>query len=427
MKIHTMTSLLALATVSGISVSAVAQDGTDQVTSVYERYRPDFTAPGARSGSFLFNPTIEASGKFDSNIFAQRAPDEVDDFIWQVKPGFRLVSDWNRNFFSLYADADIAKYSDNGREDYEDFTVGMDGRLDISRGTSFNFNASFADLHEDRGSPDNIGAPANQTTFSKTNIGAGFVRDLALVSLAIEGDYEIMDFDSPALVGGGFFNNEIRNRDRLAGSVRLGYEIDQYYETFVQFSANRVEYDDSTAAGGPQRNSDGWEVVAGATFDITGTSQGEIFGGYIKQNYDSDSLEGVDDFTFGASLLWNPSGLTSVRGTVSRTVTETIVSDVNSVGDATPASGILGTLFDLQLEHELQRNVLLKGSATYIKQDFQNTLRDDDLFNATVGATYLLNRNFSLNADYTFNYRDTTARGQDFKRHIFMVGLTTKW
>lgn len=419
---------MAIVIACGTGISASAQDASadgNQVVSVYERSRPDYSASGVRSGSFLFNPTIAVTGSFNSNIYAQESS-EVDDFITRIKPGFTLNSDWNNNYFSIYGNADIAKYADRGREDYEDFNIGSNGRIDISRDTSINLGARYSYAHEDRGSPDATGPGARQTFVDTFEVTAGFVRDLALVSLAIDAQYTSLEFSNESFPDSF---SKARDRERYSGKVRVGYEIDQYYEAFVRVAANRVEYDDSKANGGPQRNSDGYEIVAGAAFDLTGTSTGEFFGGYISQSYDSDTLAVADigDFTYGASLLWNPTGLTSVRGTVSRTVTETIVSGVDRNGDAAPAAGILGTLFDLQLEHELQRNILLKGTATYIKQNFENTVRDDDLFNATLGASYLLNRNFSLNANYTFNYRDTTAQGQDFKRHIFMVGLTAKW
>lgn len=435
MKIRTMTSLMALAVATGFSISAAAQEGApeDQVVSVYERYRPDYSAPGARSGSFIFTPRIDAFSSYNTNIFSRRSgvtatsPGEVDDFIWQAKPGFALSSDWNRNFFQLYGDADIAIHTDNGSEDYEDFTIGAVGRVDMERGMAINYSVEFSDLHEERAAPDTQNTQAEQTDYTLFVAKLGFVRDQSILSLAVDGEYEKRNFDDVALFAGGVFNNDDRDREVYRGSVRVGYELDQYYEAFVRVSANRVEYDNSQEDGGPQRNSDGWEIVAGAAFDITGTSQGEIFGGYIKQTFDSDSLSGIDDFTFGGSLLWNPSGLTSVRGSIIRSVTETALFDENSAGLFTPASGVLDTLFSLQIEHELQRNVLLRGSASYTRSDYQNVVREDDIFNATLAATYLLNRNYRLEASYDFNFRDTTTQGFDFKRHIFMVGLKAAW
>jgi len=434
MKFYTTTSFLAIVATAGLSISAAAQDGApdDQVVSVYERSRPDYSAPGARTGSFMFLPTIEGGLKYNSNIFASRAgptnlvTGEIDDFIVQIKPGFNLNSDWNQHFFSVFANADIARYIDNSREDFEDINLGARGRIDISRGTSFNYGASYSDLHEDRGSPDNIGRAAEQTIYKTFKANAGFVRDLALVSLAVDGNYENVNYDDAALVGGNVLNNDDRDRERWEGSLRLGYEVDEYYETFIRFKANSVTYDNSQEDGGPQRNSDGYEIVAGATFDITGKSQGEFFGGYVAQNYDSDSLSNIGDFTFGASLLWNPTGLTSVRGSVSRSVVETIVSE-RVAGNNVFAAGILGTRFSLEMEHELQRNVLLKGTASYTRQNYENISRSDDMYAASLGLRYLLNRNFAVDASYNFDSMDTTETGQDFKRHNFMVSLRSQW
>ncbi len=432
MKMHTTTSLLAIATVAGLSVSVAAQD-SDQVVSVYERSRPDFQAPGARSGSFIFSPTIEAGGRFNSNIFARRAgatasnPGEIDDFIWSVKPNFALTSDWNQNFVQFTAGADIAKYSDNGREDYEDFNLGVNGRVDIERGMNFTWGASYTDQHEDRGAPDTNGLQNEQTRFKRFDANVGFLRDQSIMSLAVDANYENWTFTNPDLIGGGVLNNRQRERERYSGSVRVGYEVDQYYDAFVQLSANRVEYADAQATGGPQRNSDGWEARVGAAFDLTGTSRGEFFVGYLSQEFDSDTLGKIDEFTFGASLLWNPTGLTSVNIGVDRGVNETIVIDVDANNQLAFASGVLATTYRFGVEHELQRNFLIKAGASYGTQDFENTVRSDDNYTANIGAKYFINRNFSLNADYNWDYRNTTAAGQDFKRHVFMVGLTANW
>ncbi|MBO6504244.1 MAG: outer membrane beta-barrel protein [Kordiimonadaceae bacterium] len=433
MKMHTMTSLLALASVAGLSISATAQDTADQVVSVYERSRPDFQAPGARSGSFIFSPTINAGGRFNSNIFARRAgatasnPGEIDDFIWSVQPNFALTSDWNQNFVQFTAGADIAKYSDNGREDYEDFNVGVNGRIDIERGMNFTWGANYVDQHEDRGAPDTNGLQSEQTRFQRFDANVGFLRDQSIMSLAVDANYENWTFSDADLLGGGRLDNTQRERERFSGRVRVGYEVDQYYDAFVELTANRVEYEDAQATGGPQRNSDGWEARVGAAFDLTGTSRGEFFVGYLRQEYDSDSLGEIDDFTFGANLLWNPTGLTSVNVGIIRAVNETIVLDRDANNTLAFASGVLATTYSLGIEHELQRNFLVKAGLSYGTQDFNNTIRSDDNYTANLGAKYFINRNFALNADYNWDYRNTNAAGQDFKRHVFMVGLTANW
>lgn len=433
MKMRMMTSMLAITTVAGLSISAAAQDnGTDQVVSVYERSRPDFQAPGARSGSFIFSPTIDAGARYNSNIFARRAgatavnPGEIDDFIWSVKPNFSLASDWSQNSVVFTAGADIARYTDNGREDYEDFNLGVNGRVDIERGMNFTWGADYVDQHEDRGAPDTAGNQAEQTRFKRFDARAGFERDQSIMSLAVNARFSNWDFTDPDIIGGGVLDNTQRNRKEYFGDVRVGYEVDQYYEAFVQLTANRIDFDNSQATGGPERSSDGWEARVGSSFDLTGTSRGEFFVGYLNQEFDNDIFDKIDVFTFGASLLWNPTGLTSVNVGVNRGIQQTIVSD-NTGGPLLFASGILATTYSMGIEHELQRNFLVKAGLSYSDQDFRSTVRSDENYSANFGAKYFVNRNWAIVADYTWDYRNTNAATQDFKRHVFMVGLSANW
>ena len=412
---------------STLLVPAVsAQDGDAPLMSVYERQRTDYDAAGIRSGSFMFKPSVTADGKFDSNIFATEE-DEIDDFLAIVKPSFKVDSDWSRNSFSIFADAEIAKYSDNGGEDYEDINVGTSGRIDISNGTSLSAGVDYSDGHEDRGSPDTNGSQDAPTQFSLLNATIGFKRDEGLISFAVDGKYTDQDFDDAALIGGGSLENDDRDRETVTGSVRFGYHMNDEYEAFAKFSVVKVTYDDSTLDGGPRRDSDGWDAVAGMAFNLGGLSEGDIHVGYVKRDFDSGALNDVSDFKFGASILWAPTGLTTAKFGVTRDVVETTVAAENAQGVTVPAAGTLTTSYSLRVEHELQRNMLLNANASFTNSAYVGTIRSDDITNLGVGAKYLVNRNFALNADYTYKKQDTDNIGQDYTRHAFIVSLTAQW
>ncbi|WP_262692799.1 outer membrane beta-barrel protein [Kordiimonas aestuarii] len=415
---------------TALAPAAFAQDATaegDAVRSVYERYRPDYDAPGVRSGSFLFYPSATVAGKYSSNIYAEESG-VTDDFIVNVKPSFNLVSDWNTSYFSLSAKADIGRYVDNGSEDYEDYGLSMNGRKDISYGTDLHASVSYDQLHEDRGSADSPGAAAEQTKYSVFKAGAGFKRDVSVMSLAVDGEFAKRDYDDSAVFGGGTpINNDDRDRDRWTGKARVGYEMANGYEAFVRVVGDRVEYDNSKEDGGPNRNSDGYEAVAGAAFDLTGKSKGEFYVGYMKRSYDSDTIGSIDGLNYGADLLWNVTGLTSFRATVKRSIEETTVGGLNGNGVPTLASGVVTSLYSGRVEHELRRNLLLNGVLSYTTQDYRRTVREDDIIGAKLGMKYLLNPNFNVNAGYNYDYRSTNQQGQDYQRHSFMVGVTGQW
>jgi len=406
---------------------AFAQD-SEEVMSVYEKYRPDFSAPGVRSGGFLFYPSVGAKGEFNSNIFKtdDAATDDVDDFIAVISPSFALVSDWNNNYFGLNASADIGRYSDNDGENYEDFDFGANGRIDMSRGSNIFADLTYAEKHEDRGAPDTDGGQSEQTQYSTLKAMAGFKRDEGVMSFAVDGSYEKSDYDDVALIGGGTLNNDDRDRETVKASVRLGFDMNEDYEAFVKFTTVKVSYDDSTEDGGPLRDNDGWEVIGGAAFDVGGKSKGEFYVGYVKRDFDSATLAqagNISDVKFGASLLWSATELTSVQFSIDRNVTETTVRSVN--GKA--ASGILSTLYSVRMEHELRRNILMNVSGSYSNLDFQNIGREDHMTKLGAGLRYMFNRNFSLNADYAYDKRATGVDDQDYKLHSFIVSLAAQW
>jgi len=71
--------------------------------------------------------------------------------------------------------------------------------------------------------------------------------------------------------------------------------------------------------------------------------------------------------------------------------------------------------------------VLIGGQLRYINDDFRDVDRVDDRFIAGVGVEYLLNRNFSLTADYQYQQRWSDRDGEDFSRNLVMVGLKTRF
>lgn len=405
---------------------AVAAQDSEQVMSVYERYRPDLSAPGIRTGGFLFYPEVKAEGKFDSNIFAVHTK-ETDDFIAIVKPSFNLVSDWNNNYFALKAGADIGRYSDNSTEDYEDFNIGASGRIDMSRGTNIFTELTYNDLHEDRGSPDTDGTQEIATPYTVLKAVVGFKRDEGILSFTVDGSYEKSDYDDVGRIGGGTLENDDRDRETYRGSVRLGYDLNDVYEAFAKFTTVEVVYDPTKREiGGPLRDSDGWDVVGGAAFDVSGKTMGEFFVGYVKRDWDNASFTDVGEFKFGAALLWT-ADLTSVRVGVNRDVTETTTAALNSEDNFVPAAGILATSYTVRMEHELRRNLLLNADASYSKMDYIGTLRTDDVYDLGVGMKYLLNRNFSLNADLKYGERASNADNSDYDRTSVIVSLSAHW
>src|SRR5256885_4888001 len=99
-----------------------------------QRAAESYDARGVRVGSFLLFPEIEADESFNDNIYASsNATGKTASFVQGLKPSLKLNSDWSNHMLNFFATGSFAFYSADSSQNYQDFSVGADGRFDISR------------------------------------------------------------------------------------------------------------------------------------------------------------------------------------------------------------------------------------------------------------------------------------------------------
>lgn len=191
--------------------------------------------------------------------------------------------------------------------------------------------------------------------------------------------------------------------------LRVGYSLN--------LAATRSEYEAVTTSVGmpPQsdRNNNAYELIA------------DLYVGYLEQDYRVALLGVASGIDAGANVVWNPTTLTSVSLKGERTVQDAEAAVVGF----TNAPGYLDSTVGVSLDHELLRNVLLNGNASYANDDFQGINRSDNDYLAGMGSKYLLNRNLYLGATCTFEHRESTGTqaANPFSRNIFMLRASTQF
>jgi hypothetical protein len=383
--------------------------------TVEDRERPDYDPVGIRLGGFFLYPTLAATELYRDNVFYEDTNEE-SDFETVISPALRLNSNWNNHALNFFADADVGRFLDNSEADYEDWSIGADGRLDIQRDMNVTGGATYQRLHEDRSSPDDTAA-LEPTIYRRYGPEAAFNKRFNRLSVQLGGGYTWLDYDDVTTANGTTINNDDRDRREAVGFTRFGYDISPDYQTFVRLSANDRTYDDSLDDSGVSRDSQGWEAVAGLAFDFGGITFGNVFVGYLQQDYDRQGFDTVDGPSFGGDLTWNATQLTTVTAQIARTVEETTLSG---------ASGGLATEGRLRVDHELLRNVILSADAGYSNVDYESISREDDVIDAGVGGKYLLNRNFYLQGRLSHARRDSNVNTEDYDANTVMLRLVAQ-
>jgi hypothetical protein len=399
--------------------AGTASDGSYQEVprdqTVRERARPEVDPLGIHLGGFYAYPSVRTNEIYNDNIFA--TPSHTDgDFITEVAPELSIESNWNNHALDFDAGAAAGYYATHSGEDYVDYHFGTDGRLDVTRDDQLTGAFTYRHEHEDRSSPDDRqGKDPTEYDLFRTEIGDQNRFGRFTVKLDARLDrYNYFDVDA---FGGGKINNDDRDRLAALGSATVSYEIVPDYEAYVRVAYNRQNYDSHLDNDGFDRDSQGFETVAGLAIDLGGVTRADLFAGYQSQYYQDSAFGTVAGPSFGASLTWNVTGITTVTATLTRTLQET----------TTPgAAGYFSTDAILNIDHELLRNLILNLYGGYSNRDYEGISRNDDVWIAGAGAEYLMNRYMSLDAKYRFDSRSSSDSNDDYDRNMILLSLDLK-
>lgn len=454
-----------------LPTAAMAYDA-DPSADVYSRPRADFDARGVRLGSFVLFPTVTAGlGYVDNafNVSDSSVPGPQEDFQLYLAPALKLNSDWGRHQLNIRAESKSYFYQDFNSEDYTDWAVGADARIDIAQGTNVALRGAYRDQRETRGT---VEADFSFDRAERTEWEAGL--SLNHVANRFRGsigfDYSDTDFDdvlsrnslpgylstavcpsgttAPVVLGAGIrrCNNDDRDVQGFEAFAKVGMAVAPGYAVFVRGTYNDRDYTSANPwnFGGGQpvglevddanfnRDSNGWGGHLGLDFELTRLLTGEAFIGYEEQEFDAHphgplattrKLPSIDGFTFGADLKWFPSMLTTVSLGLSRDIKD------NSFVEAglTSGAGITSDRYDLRVDHELMRNVVMFAKVGFGQDDFEGgSLRQDDFFTGGLGALFLINNNFHLTASYDFIDRDSNQANLDYQNNMFLLSVTGK-
>lgn len=412
------TTLLAAASLTLFDGSAFAQQDlrmADQIVrgdTVLSRPRPEYDPLGIRLGSFFLYPDVGLTETWNSNIYATPSNDK-NDFITSLTPRLALKSNWNNHALNFSADSTITRYARYHSESYTDYTVAADGRLDIQRDARLFAAGGYKIRHEPRSSPNNLGG-TEPTEYQDTSALLAGEKDFNRLSFRLEGAFDAYRYFDVQNALGQTIAESLRDRNDTIVTLRTGYEVAPLRQLYLLTSYNWRKYQSPVDMFGFDRTSDGYTVALGAHYDLTGLIFADVFLGYRRQDYDDPRLRPVDGPTAGIKLTWNVTALTTITGNLSREIEETVLAN---------SSAYFATRASIKADHELLRNLILNARIGYENDKFEGIDRRDNYYEAGLGATWLINRNFSLGGGYSYRTRNSNQPGTDFDENVVFLRL----
>ncbi len=354
-------------------------------------------------------PAFDVEEKWDDNLF--RVEHEIkSDRITLLTPSMDIRSEWVRHAIDLFGEITWGIHERYDAENYTDFRLQSEGRLDVLSDMKSVLTLSHLRNHEQRGSPDDPGinatAPIYFETFARLN--TEFDSETLLIRNGLEA--KRVNFRSS-----GETANDDRDRLEYTGTLRLGYHFYPGTTVFIEPQVNARNYLENIDYDGFRRDGAGWRLEAGATYDVSGVSFLELGAGYLKQWYYDRELNTVQGISFSGRLIWNITDVITLTGDLERAVRET-----TQLG----TSGILESSARLRLDYGFLDDMLVKFETSFKDEDYDGIARDDKTFTLGTGISYMLGHCLVADATYDYTHRKANnVEDSNYTNNVFSIRI----
>lgn len=339
----------------------------DPRTPLESRARPEYSPTPITLGSFEVRPQIDASVEYVDNLFASDTLD-VDDVILSVRPSVTVTDRRPDRELSLNLGTGYQKFLSGNSDDLFQILGRANARFGLGTATRPYAGATFR-LNDaaqfDFGSGSNVAQPLKTVSYGG-NLGAQ--QDIGRVTLDGEGRYERFEYSGPIFFGATAIDGDLRNYSLLQGRARIAYAHRPDQRIYVEGRYGRFDFDNPAVNAIPglpvfftaDRSGDNLTGVGGIQLQITDVLSFDGNVGYTRLEFDDPALIATSAFSAEANLFYAPTRLTRLQFQATRSVDDTI----NPL-----FSSFLRTGFALVAEHELRRNLLIRGEARYVEFD----------------------------------------------------------
>jgi hypothetical protein len=390
----------------------VATESEIRGVGVRDRARPDYDALGIRVGQFLAYPELDLGASYESNIFGDQN-NPKGDVLFEVTPSVRMESDWANHALGVHATGTIDRYVDTSSQNFEDFEVGADGRLDIDRTANLTGAFDYGRVTESQIDSDFGASLSEPIQYNLTRFQVGAMKKFN--RLTLNGTFVRAHYDYDSSSGGGVISVRQLNRNVSVATGRANYEVSPDTSVFVQGAYNFRSYRLKPPETPLNRDSQGYDATLGVQFMLTNLIRAELAGGYLAQYFKDGPRSSVQRPSVRGKIEWFPTALTTVTANVDRKVEDS---------DTVTAQAYIDFGGGLQIDHELRRNIILTVRGQYDNDSYIGIDRTDQIKVGRVYATYQMNRDVGLELGYTRTGRSSSGPdgGRDYVDNV--VSLT---
>lgn len=384
-----------------------------------DRARPEYASPPITVGAFEVVPRIEVGAEYVDNLYASDQFN-VDDVILSVRPSISVADRRMDREIRFNLSTGYQTFLDNNASDRVLLNARLRGRFGLGTTTRPFIGAMFRrnDTSSTGLAPGSNPAQPIRNTAYGANLGVA--QDIGNVTLETEGRVNRYEYDGQIFFQNQLFDGNVRDYTYYEGRARASYSSRPDQRFYVEGRYGQYDGTGAAVAVPPtsqnfflaDRSGETYTVVGGIQFQITEVLSVDANVGYSRLKFDDPRQPTVSGLSFTASAYYSPSRLTRFQLQAVRSVDDTI----NPL-----FSTFMRTGFSVLGEHELRRNLILRGEAEYTRFDAGEFDADGEEFRTSLGAIFYLSPRVSLNVRGELFDRNGIAPGTQ-KRALLSLG-----
>ncbi len=378
---------------------------------------------GIKLGAFTLIPQIEINVGFDTNVYAQNASlGPVQSAYTTVSPALDLRSEWLNHSLHILATGTLGWYAAAPTQNFQNYGLLIDGKIDIRNDFYLTYATGYRRMTEPLGTP-NVVSAQSPTVVNVLPIEIGLYQQFNRIFYQVTARAARYWYQDYSVISSGGLPAASRDRFEFGETVRIGYQLFEDLSIFVGPSFNQIRYIDTINSAGQARNSDGFNLAVGATWQVNAVSVLEGTIGYQGTNF-SSGLGNNTALSYGLAGTYTGYSPLTLRPYISRTINQSAYSQYKDY-----VSTIIATDFTY-LIHDgwtLAGGVLFSVSQ-YSPIDGTNAdPRTDYFFRGQLGLLYTIRPEIQIGPFYEYSQGwSTNSLGPSYDRHIFSIRLIAK-
>lgn len=404
--------------------SVLREPDEEVLIPVAGRTFPMLVPKGFAVGKLIVLPSLGVGAVANDNLFATEN-DKTSDVASVFTPRISAHTLRREVFFGFDLGGEIKRYVENEDENVEDLAAQAGGYVELKHNVKIPWSASYGKTHQDR--TNNL-----SRVFTKKPLEIETLRFEGGISyrpnrfgLLVLGRNTSTSFDDGVSLQDSSVEIIRSDSDFTTNEIEIegGYTFRKNHYAFLKTGLGDTKYDRGIYNANTKtftsrfRDSKNLSMLAGLVSNYKGLVFSEIEAGYQSLNFDDDTIDDVENIVLDAQVDWNVTKLSTLGFRANRSV----------VQDNEIIQGVVNTQGAISYDYEVLRKLVLNGQLTYLKRDFDNVAREDDIYHLGLGFLYRPSPYYNVTGEYIYSTQDSTLAGNDFDSNLFMLRLTGQY